>query len=62
MIISEQLDDNSLRRFRVPGGWLVTCKNDYGHSGITFYPDPDHVWDGNSYSYNENGELVSDGE
>ncbi len=47
----EQIDAESwftggqLWRAKVPGGWLVmlsTCQ------GITFYPDPNHVWDGNS--------------
>lgn len=35
-------------RSKVPGGWLVAS---FGHSGdmaLTFYPDPDHKWDGNS--------------
>ncbi len=32
-------------RAKVPGGWLV------GHNwseagGLTFYPDPEHLWDG----------------
>lgn len=30
-------------RAKVPGGWLVTCG-----SGVTFYPDPHHKWDGTS--------------
>jgi hypothetical protein len=30
-------------RAKVPGGWLVTVS-----SSVTFYPDPDHVWDGAS--------------
>ena len=31
-------------RAKVPGGWLVL----YQGSGITFYPDPKHNWDGGS--------------
>jgi hypothetical protein len=33
-------------RAKVPGGWLVTVGR--GDSGVTFYPDPDHAWDGRS--------------
>ena len=32
----------SVYRKKVPGGWLVTVD---GH-GVTFYPDPEHKWDG----------------
>ncbi len=36
-------------RTKVPGGWLIMCKDIKGKaSGITFYPDPNHEWDGNS--------------
>ena len=32
-------------RSRVPGGWLIfTYKGGLG--GATFYPDPNHTWDG----------------
>ena len=32
-------------RARVAGGWLLfTYKGALG--GVTFYPDPDHTWDG----------------
>jgi hypothetical protein len=37
-------------RARVPGGWLVFLYG-WGQSlltGATFYPDPDHRWDGGS--------------
>jgi hypothetical protein len=34
----------SIARAKVPGGWLVTA----GNSGITFYPDPEHSWTGQS--------------
>lgn len=34
-------------RTKVPGGWLILVK-EHEEAGITFYPDPDHVWDGNS--------------
>ncbi len=33
-----------MMRAKVPGGWLVV----YGKDFITFYPDPDHKWDGSS--------------
>ena len=32
-------------RAKVPGGWLVCIWDSYG-IGLTFYPDPDHKWDG----------------
>lgn len=40
-------EDFNTFRAEVPGGWLVLA--DYGRiSGLTFYPDPDHQWDGSS--------------
>ena len=33
-----------LFRAKVPGGWLVLSPA----VSITFYPDPEHEWDGNS--------------
>lgn len=35
---------SAIYRCKVPGGWLVMV---YG-SGVTFYPDPEHKWDGSS--------------
>jgi hypothetical protein len=32
------------RRTKVPGGWLIAAPG----AGLTFYPDPDHEWDGGS--------------
>ncbi|MGA2269588.1 MAG: hypothetical protein ABSH44_14055 [Bryobacteraceae bacterium] len=42
----EPLDssDYSLLRAKVPGGWLVALAG----AGVTFYPDPEHQWDGSS--------------
>ncbi|MFN9085767.1 MAG: hypothetical protein ACK5XD_12385 [Acidobacteriota bacterium] len=31
-------------RAKVPGGWLISITN----GGMTFYPDPNHSWDGAS--------------
>jgi hypothetical protein len=31
-------------RLRVQGGWLVYAT--LGGGGLTFFPDPDHEWDG----------------
>ena len=31
-------------RAKVPGGWLVAAIE----TGMTFYPDPQHLWDGSS--------------
>ena len=34
-------------RARISGGWLVFIYTPgKGLSGVTFYPDPDHTWDG----------------
>ena len=33
----------TVARAKVPGGWLVACG-----SGVTYYPDPTHEWDGTS--------------
>ncbi len=54
--------NTSLRRSKVPGGWLIVATTTFQYSqgngngpgsfeaagGLTFYPDPDHKWDGNS--------------
>jgi hypothetical protein len=36
--------DERIRRAKIPGGWLVTIRDE----GITFVPDPGHEWDGSS--------------
>lgn len=36
--------DDRIRRARIPGGWLVTIRDE----GITFVPDPMHQWNGGS--------------
>ncbi|MBV5338786.1 MAG: hypothetical protein J0665_04395 [Deltaproteobacteria bacterium] len=33
-------------RAKVPGGWLIRVQS--CDSGVNFYPDPNHSWDGNS--------------
>jgi hypothetical protein len=35
-------------RTRVPGGWLIFIYTPGrgGLGGVTFYPDPNHAWDG----------------
>lgn len=33
-------------RTKVPGGWFVMVTNNA--RGLTFYPDPEHNWDGGS--------------
>lgn len=38
----------TVMRAKVPGGWLVTVSGGEGISGITFYPDPRHEWDGST--------------
>lgn len=41
----EQIDGAKpkLLRLRVPGGWLVTVSGGASYP-VTFYPDPEHVW------------------
>lgn len=36
-----------IERAKVPGGWLLKPRTADG-GGMTFYPDPNHKWDGNS--------------
>ncbi len=36
----------AIHRTKVPGGWLVLVMNN--PTGLAFYPDPDHKWDGGS--------------
>jgi hypothetical protein len=36
--------DLALLRAKVPGGWLVALAG----ASVTFYPDPEHQWDGSS--------------
>jgi hypothetical protein len=33
-------------RSKVPGGWLIAVKE--GTVTVTFFPDPEHQWDGGS--------------
>jgi hypothetical protein len=34
-------------RAKMPGGWLVYVGNGYHHhGGVTFFPDPNHTWNG----------------
>lgn len=37
----------SAYRSRIAGGWLVFIYKG-GLCGVTFYPDPNHTWDGGS--------------
>jgi hypothetical protein len=36
----------NVHRTKVPGGWLVLVI--HNTNGVTFYPDPEHKWDGGS--------------
>lgn len=52
MLIFENLPNNvggtfAIRRAKVPGGWLIT-HNWSEAGGLTFFPDPEHKWDGSS--------------
>ena len=52
MLRWENLKDSGVNftktyRAKVPGGWLIRVWQSEGQ-GITFYPDPNHTWDGNS--------------
>ena len=44
-----EVDAISVRvnRAKVPGGWLLIITSNSGE-GATFYPDPQHKWDGGS--------------
>lgn len=42
------LSPRLLARAKVPGGWLVGIGANQMFSGVTFYPDPQHKWDGSS--------------
>jgi hypothetical protein len=42
-------ETGTVMRTKVPGGWLVFMWY-VDSSGLTFYPDPNHEWDGNSLS------------
>jgi hypothetical protein len=51
----EYLPSNTvaLQRAKVPGGWLVaieqpSARGPASHPSLTFYPDPEHTWDGGS--------------
>lgn len=40
-----------VERAKVPGGWLVRTwfkAVESGGMGLTFYPDPEHTWDGST--------------
>ncbi len=37
-------DHPALKRAKVPGGWLVVAEAG-GALSLTFYPDPNHVWE-----------------
>ena len=47
----EKLDVDALpfrvNRAKIPGGWLLVATSNAG-GGLTFYPDPQHKWDGGS--------------
>jgi hypothetical protein len=37
----------AVHRAKMPGGWLVYVGNGYHHhGGVTFFPDPNHTWNG----------------
>jgi hypothetical protein len=49
----------ALYRSPVPGGWLMCCfwtMSGAGGPSISFYPDPEHVWDGSSLDYEDTAE------
>jgi len=56
MLIWETVDSQSpahrgstvVMRSKVRGGWLVNVIIAQVGMGMTFYPDPDHAWDGSS--------------
>jgi hypothetical protein len=59
----EKLDvdivSSRISRAKLPGGWLLLSTSNSG-GGVTFYPDPEHKWDGGSLSDNRgNAALVA---
>ena len=41
-------------RAKVPGGWIVcllAAVPNGGAGGLTFFPDPDHKWDGSTLDW-----------
>jgi hypothetical protein len=51
--------NSKIWRTKIPGGWLVRMHStkeevseqsgtSWAYGGLTFLPDPDHKWDGNS--------------
>jgi hypothetical protein len=58
----EKLDVSTLsantivNRAKIPGGWLLVSTSTAG-GGVTFYPDPEHKWDGGSVA-NEHGKTA----
>jgi len=45
-----------VNRAKVPGGWLLASISSAG-GGFTFYPDPQHKWDGGSVA-DEHGKTA----
>lgn len=41
-----EMPTSTLYRIKVPGGWLVRIQGHSGSEAITFYPDPQHLWNG----------------
>jgi len=41
------LSSARMNRTKVPGGWLLIFSSNSG-GGCTFYPDPEHKWNGES--------------
>jgi hypothetical protein len=61
----EELDSTLIgvtcRRAKVPGGWLVMIMGGLmvpRPRGITFYPDPNHQWDGHSMGDSETARVT----
>lgn len=44
---SGALNENAIYRTKVPGGWLIWMEWPE-QAGLTFLPDSEHKWDGNS--------------
>lgn len=56
-IVWEELENENdpiihIFRAKIPGGWLLNLKESTSSRGaaigLTFIPDPNHEWDGNS--------------
>ncbi len=47
-----------LFRARLPDGWLIAAQSETGAIGLTFYPDKDHQWNGETRHWQRTAEKA----